>query len=520
MLLFFSISSFLNGIIFAVLGLLVYLNNPKRKLNRLYVLMSFSVAFWAISYGIWNLPQIFADKELALFWTRMLNFGSLFIPIFFSHWILTFLEIEKEKRNQIILVLGYLFTFFLAFFAFPLSPFTHYYVSHVEPKLFFFYWPKPGILYYFYLLFFWMGILGYVLFSLWKTYKKSSGYKKAQTKYILIGMILGFSGGGTNYFLWFDIPVAPWGNPLILSWAVIFPYVVLRYRFMDIRWILGRTGVYSLSFLTVLLYTFLLFFINQKLGTIIFPIVLDVFVVITAILLFLYFFRFFEKIAGKYFYYTFYILQTTLANLTKKLNQTIELDKLTNLINRSFLDAFNLDRVGIILQESEKKQFLPQQLIKYKEEDILALLVKEDNFLAQYLQKIKKPIVREEIPFFLQEKDISEEEKRKLNFLKEEMEKREIGLFLPLFIEEELIGIIILGDKLSREAYTVQDFDLLINLTTQVSIAFNNALSYAEIKKRKADLEKFYKLTVGRELRMVELKKKIKELEERLKKES
>jgi len=38
-----------------------------------------------------------------------------------------------------------------------------------------------------------------------------------------------------------------------------------------------------------------------------------------------------------------------------------------------------------------------------------------------------------------------------------------------------------------------------------------------EIEKRKEDLEKFYKLTVGRELRMIELKKQIKELEEKAK---
>jgi len=43
--------------------------------------------------------------------------------------------------------------------------------------------------------------------------------------------------------------------------------------------------------------------------------------------------------------------------------------------------------------------------------------------------------------------------------------------------------------------------------------------AYEDIKKRKEDLEKFYKLTVGRELRMIELKKEIKELEEKIKKE-
>jgi hypothetical protein len=78
--------------------------------------------------------------------------------------------------------------------------------------------------------------------------------------------------------------------------------------------------------------------------------------------------------------------------------------------------------------------------------------------------------------------------------------------------------MIIFGDKLSGEAYTIQDIDLLTTLSYQLSIALNNALSFAEIEKKKAELEIFYKAAVGRELKMIELKKKIKELEERYKK--
>jgi len=41
-----------------------------------------------------------------------------------------------------------------------------------------------------------------------------------------------------------------------------------------------------------------------------------------------------------------------------------------------------------------------------------------------------------------------------------------------------------------------------------------------EINKRKEELERFYKLTVGRELKMIDLKGKIKQLENTLTKDS
>ena len=41
--------------------------------------------------------------------------------------------------------------------------------------------------------------------------------------------------------------------------------------------------------------------------------------------------------------------------------------------------------------------------------------------------------------------------------------------------------------------------------------------SYEEVKKRKDELEKFYHLTVGRELKMVKLKEEIKDLKEQIK---
>ena len=520
MTLFISIVAFINGITVIIVGLLAWLNNPKRKVNRLMGLMCMSVAVWAISWGIQAPIQ---EKTLALFWARMLNFGAIFIPIFFLHWISALLGPEKEKKNKTILILGYLLTLFFALFSF-----TPYFIMTVEPKPYSVYYSEPGVLHPFYLLFCYGGLVGCALYNLLRSYKKATDYKKAQIKYVLLGTILGFGGGATNYFVFYNIPIPPFGNPLIAVGFGILAYSMIRYRLMDIRWILGRTGIYLLSFMTVLLYSFSLSYLNQEVGTIIPWIGFIAFISITVILLFLYFFQFYEKIAGRYFYYTFYTLQNALKRLGEKLNQIIELDKLTTLINQSLLDSLQLDRVGIILKEPERKMLQPQQLINLKEEEISQILQKEQGFLPEYLQKQKKPLVREEIPFLIEEIKRKEEKPRsereekeqreeriKLSSLKEEMEKAGIALFLPLLVEEELMGVIILGNKLSQEAYTVQDLDLLTTLTSQTAVAFNNAISYSEIEKRKADLEKFYKLTVGRELRMIELKKEI----ERLKKE-
>jgi len=96
-------------------------------------------------------------------------------------------------------------------------------------------------------------LLSYTFYQLWKAYKKTSGYKKEQLKYVLVSGLIGFAGGGTNYFLWYNIPIAPWGNPLVLVWAIVFSYIVLRYRFMDIKVILTDILVGAVGIILVIL---------------------------------------------------------------------------------------------------------------------------------------------------------------------------------------------------------------------------------------------------------------------------
>ena len=248
MIIFSSISGFLNGIAAIIFGLMVLYHNPKGKVNKLMFLMSLSVAWWSIS---WGFQAPIRDQSLALFCGRMVNFGAIFIPIFFLHWILVLLGLESEKKSKIVLGAGYFITLIFALFSF-----TPYFVKSMEPKLSFPYYEEPGILYHFYLIFGYFGLAGYGIYNLFKSYKQSSDYKKAQIKFVLLGSALGFGGGATNYFLFYNIPIPPFGNPLVAVGFGLLAYAVIAHRLMDVKIVVSRLLIFAV-WIFVLIRTFL-----------------------------------------------------------------------------------------------------------------------------------------------------------------------------------------------------------------------------------------------------------------------
>lgn len=101
---------------------------------------------------------------------------------------------------------------------------------------------------------------------------------------------------------------------------------------------------------------------------------------------------------------------------------------------------------------------------------------------------------------------------------------------LPLIVKEQVIGVLGLGSDTRR------NFDkrsrYLETLATQAALSLQNAMLFeqvqahakeleervavrtAELEKKARDLERFNKLFVDRDLRMIELKKEIRKLRE------
>jgi len=85
--------------------------------------------------------------------------------------------------------------------------------------------------------------------------------------------------------------------------------------------------------------------------------------------------------------------------------------------------------------------------------------------------------------------DLRIEDKRRLEKLKDNMNKIEADICLPLFRENKIVGIIVLGKKISGDAYSKEDIDLLVALSNQASIALENARLYERVEDLSENLQ-------------------------------
>ena len=112
----FAISGLINGIVALGFGTLVFFKNSKALINVLFFLMTLALTLWAFSYWQWMSS---GDAITEIFWFRILSIGSLFIPVFFFHWILAIFK-HILVLKYIVIVFAYVlvlpsFPFFLSF---------------------------------------------------------------------------------------------------------------------------------------------------------------------------------------------------------------------------------------------------------------------------------------------------------------------------------------------------------------------------------------------------------------------
>lgn len=230
---YFNISLFVGGLVALIAGIFPYATN-RTKANRMWFLLNIAVAVW--SFGYFSMIST-GQKEMAWISQIVMHFGATFIPVFYLNFVLELTGKINNYRQKLRLI--YIWTFLLA----TLVP-TRLYISDVIPKYIFKYVVDAGPLYIYFTLYFW-AVAVYAAIILFKACLEKKGTERLQLIYLSLAQI-GFLGGGSVFFLTFNISIPPYLLSLFAVYPLLITYAMSRYRLFNMRMVATEFFIFAI----------------------------------------------------------------------------------------------------------------------------------------------------------------------------------------------------------------------------------------------------------------------------------
>ena len=458
-MLYFPLTAIINGAISAFLGVFIYSRNTKDPKYITYALSCLSLVIWSYGYFFWQLAD---NASSALFWSRVLMSGAIFVPFFYLHHLYLLFNKKMEKMDRALIVFGY-----LAGIIFLLADFTPFFIKSVQNKMFFKFWPNPGILYHFFLVIW----IFYAILSLGILYaaakRKRTYIEKRHIKFIFIATIITWVGAFTNFPLWYGINLPPWGNCFVSIYLIMVAYAILKFQWMDIEVIIRKTlvfagllvSVFAMLVLPALIIQEYLFRGAGTSGRLIGLTISGIIIILTMrrIEFFL------VNVTDKYLFQKKYDYKELLRTFTSEVLMVLELDKLVDITVDKLSEIIKLKSAAVLLFNEEDQQFevVAQQNIK----DPDLKLIRPDSIVT----------FMEETHGYILVKDLNNKKIFIPESIQEIIDKLNAELIIPMVIHDKIVGVLSLGKKKSDEDYSQDDLDIIVSLSKTLAIAISNA---------------------------------------------
>lgn len=222
------------------LGLLVFLAEPRRRLNQIFGLYSLAISWWSMTEAFLVGAS---NQTVANVWSHVEWVGVIFIAPTFIHTVLLSID-DQEKTRKAILRIAYSLSLIflichlmLGWIARPPRPigYTSFHNSLTHfgmliPLMF----------------------LVLVNLGLWKlasSYWRATGQHKTQLKYLFWGSLIGYLGGSPDWFLVFGFCIPglnPFGIYGVPMYSIATTYAVLHHRLFDVHFVIRKSLVYSI----------------------------------------------------------------------------------------------------------------------------------------------------------------------------------------------------------------------------------------------------------------------------------
>lgn len=234
----FSTSSLILSLSGLLFSFIVFRSDSKNKISRYWFFSCVCFSLW--SFSLYMVTATDSEK-VALFWQYVLDISAIYLPATYFFFISQFFGF---KNNKILIT-----AFSSAAFLVILSV-TPYFKTGMD-RLADFYWIHPGSLYFLFPTYFLIFAITSVYLLIRAFVKSEKGsIKRGQIRNMLIGGIIGYFGGLTNFFPQF-FQIYPYGNYLVILYIIFMVYGVIRYKLMSAKVIATQIFATTISLLSL-----------------------------------------------------------------------------------------------------------------------------------------------------------------------------------------------------------------------------------------------------------------------------
>jgi len=447
-----------------LLGTFVYLKDRKNAVNVSFYVLTGAIALWTLS--IFMIVSVWHSSN-PIFWARITYAAGTFMAASFAAFSVIFPYGRMQTARKFILPL---YSVAVAFAVVSLSPLSIKEIIFENGAIVKTNYGVGNILWALYVVI----CLGIAFYDLGRKWRRESGIKRLQIQYMFLGivlttvlialtnifipLILGYEGAGA------------YGPCFTVIMMGCIAYAIVKHRLMDIRVFIKKGIIYSLLLAGAALGVGLLVVgipyafpdLSEDRHIIVSTLLGGSFMIFTLGP----FSRNLKALIYALVFKEQYHYQRVLSRFNRLATRTLDLEELLKLIFNTTVETMKVDRASLWLLDPNTGAYHPALLIGLKPYD-LRIGLSVGSGIVSYLEQSREPIVGEEL-----ERTLSLEDSEKFE---DDFRKLRAEISLPLFAEDQMIGILNLGNKSSGRIYYEEDINLLKAIADQSSIAIQNA---------------------------------------------
>jgi serine phosphatase RsbU (regulator of sigma subunit) len=334
-----------------------------------------------------------------------------------------------------------------------------------------------------------LGVIGFMASVLFSYYKASSNVVKQRAKMIFFGVTLAFL---PTLMVFLFVHFVKLNFPInltiyfILSFPASMAYAIIRHNLFDADTIIRRTVGYAVVTAVVVgAYVLVSVSLNVFLGkyeiaqSSAFPIVFT----LAIILVFNPLRNRIQSLVDKIFFRKEYDFGEIVNRIGDTVTSSLDLGHVLKQIMRTFTDDMFIDTSSVMLLSPARTEYQVYLADGERKKEVEQIILGRDKPLMQVIEKEKKELTKYDVLEDPRYKTICEDCSR-------DFETLHASLIVPLVFQNEVTGLISLGEKKSGKFYNREDIDFLHTLARQGAVAIENAKLFEEnIQKSRMEEE-------------------------------